>query len=89
MNVREVCNDEPDFHCRGNLIIFDLIVKHLPRILPLLNLLDVEFAASDHSEGRRDNKFEAPIHRHEGASMHQRHPEGLAIISVLSEEIGT
>jgi hypothetical protein len=89
MNVREISNDEPDLHCGGNLILFDLIVKHLPRILALLNLLDVEFATSDHSVGGRDNKLEAPIHRHESASMHQRHPKRLAIISVLSEEIGT
>jgi hypothetical protein len=89
MNLRKVCNDEPNLHCGGNFVIFDLIMKHLPRIFTLLNLLDVEFATSYHSEGRRNNKLEAPIHRHEGASMHQRHPEGLAIISVLSEEIGT
>ena len=74
LNVRKVCNYEPDLYCGGDLIIFDLIVKHLTRILTLLNLLDVEFATSDHSVGRRDYKLEAPIHRHESASMHQRHP---------------
>jgi hypothetical protein len=89
VNVREIADDESNLNSGCSLFIFDLVMEHLARILPLFYSFNEKLATSHDCIRRWDNILKAPIHGIKGTSMNEWHPKGLGIITILSVEIGT